>query len=90
MKNIEKISTNNIFKPFKKEGQHFYVECYGVDLNVDYFVPINEENISNPEKFEKWDFICKGKYFKDEIVLKVDLEKMKYKFGRVKYGTMGE
>ena len=45
MRNIEKISTNNIFKPFKKEGQHFYVECYGVDLNVDYFVPINEENI---------------------------------------------
>ena len=39
MRNIEKISTNNIFKSFKKEGQHFYVECYGVDLNVDYFVP---------------------------------------------------
>ena len=92
MKKIVKITSNNHFKSFKKVNDNFFVECYGVKLNVDDFHKITDEQKENNPKLKNWDFLfVNPKYdFTECIVLSANFLHMMYKCGNVQYDTTEE
>ena len=87
MRNIEKITSNNQYKSFKKINEEFTVECYGIKAHVDDFHKITDEQKEKNPLLKKWDFIIiqPGATYHEKIVLSVDFTSMMYKYGNITY-----